>query len=647
MNIRIFFFWILLLGGLLFHNNYHLAELFFGVEIKLPDAKGTVPMAVHVFRIFVDLSILLFALLTLYLKSKIFYRISFVWVLLLCILNYVHFAETLIKELADVSQLTLLALVFVINLILVHDLHKHSLPWIFLPKKFRNWNWAQHQKRWFGKWHLYLGLFAGAILCIVGLTGSILVFQDEIDEALNPEMFRYEKKGEPIAFHKIIPIVQEKFPDKEFDFVRNLDVNDPGSTYRFYHLKEGKEFFVNPYNAEISGRRLIHSAFIRIIMDVHTTLLVPQVGKYITGFASLCMLILTISGLRLWIPNNIRKWKQWKDALTIKFGASFKRQNLDWHNVLGLYSAPVIIVLSLTGFVITFSTVFIGLLFMLNGKSPDSLQEIFNKKSEYKAGVSPMSIDEIYHKNQTIFPSAKLESVHMPSDSSGVYMLVYLAEGRAKTGRVIMTSADQYTGKLLLNSDTDFPLVGKSYMDWTTPLHYGTFGGWPTRILACLAGLIPISLFITGFIIWWPRYKKQKKTGIKVLSPTQVNKAKKIIQERRKLNLPLGKFISYYFKNGLLYAVMILFFGGLGGGLYGVVSGYFLEPAAYTVLYIGMCAIINFAIALMVLVFQTFFLLPFGKSYRMVYKYVVWSLAFFVVFVPVVFLMSWGGLSLF
>lgn len=132
-----------------------------------------------------------------------------------------------------------------------------------------------------------------------------------------------------------------------------------------------------------------------------------------------------------------------------------------------------------------------------------------------------------------------------------------------------------------------------------------------------------------------------------MLSPTQVYKAKKIIQERRKLNLPLGKFISYYFKKGLIYAVMILFFGGLGGGLYGVVSGYFLEPAAYTVLYIGMCAIINFAIALMVLMFQTFFLLPFGKSYRMVYKYMTYSLAFFVVFVSVVFLMSWCGLSLF
>ncbi|WP_346985148.1 PepSY-associated TM helix domain-containing protein [Chryseobacterium sp. POE27] len=53
--------------------------------------------------------------------------------------------------------------------------------------------WAYHQKRWFGKWHLYVGIFAGLILTIVGLTGSILVFQDEIDQALNPELFEVAK----------------------------------------------------------------------------------------------------------------------------------------------------------------------------------------------------------------------------------------------------------------------------------------------------------------------------------------------------------------------------------------------------------------------------------------------------------------------
>jgi len=36
--------------------------------------------------------------------------------------------------------------------------------------------------------HLYLGLIVGAILAVVGLTGGILVFYQEMQEVLNPEL---------------------------------------------------------------------------------------------------------------------------------------------------------------------------------------------------------------------------------------------------------------------------------------------------------------------------------------------------------------------------------------------------------------------------------------------------------------------------
>lgn len=36
------------------------------------------------------------------------------------------------------------------------------------------------------KIHLYLGLFAGAVLALLGLTGGALVFGDQIDRLLDP-----------------------------------------------------------------------------------------------------------------------------------------------------------------------------------------------------------------------------------------------------------------------------------------------------------------------------------------------------------------------------------------------------------------------------------------------------------------------------
>lgn len=44
--------------------------------------------------------------------------------------------------------------------------------------------------------HLYIGLVAGAMLVLIGLTGSALVFWNEIDEILDPAMFTSQAPSE-------------------------------------------------------------------------------------------------------------------------------------------------------------------------------------------------------------------------------------------------------------------------------------------------------------------------------------------------------------------------------------------------------------------------------------------------------------------
>lgn len=138
--------------------------------------------------------------------------------------------------------------------------------------------WAQHQKRWFAKWHLYLGIIAGAILVIVGLTGSILVFQDEIDMALNKDFFETMKGQKRYTIEEVVPIVKQKYPDKEFEYVMYADVKKPNATFRFFDFHTESEFFTNPYTAALCGKRMYESSFIHIVMDIHRTLLVPAAG---------------------------------------------------------------------------------------------------------------------------------------------------------------------------------------------------------------------------------------------------------------------------------------------------------------------------------------------------------------------------------
>ncbi|MEJ0101733.1 MAG: PepSY-associated TM helix domain-containing protein [Bacteroidota bacterium] len=373
--------------------------------------------------------------------------------------------------------------------------------------------WATHQQQWWGKWHLYLGIISGLIVAVVGVTGSILVFQDEIDRSLNPSLFIVLEKQRKIPLEEIIPMVKKNNPQLQFDYILNDD-DKPNHAYYLYNFATEEQVFINPYTAEISGKRLYESGFIHWVTEIHRTILIPVAGRYIVGIASLILLILTITGLRLWIPQ---KWRQLKSVLSVKFSGSFKRQNYDWHNVLGFYSSPVIALLSLTGFCITFSFIIVPLLFILSGKSPQDVEGVLGAKSIYSNGAVQLPIEKIAAIGKEILPEDRIAGIAFPGDSIGNFRLDMAAPGLPKSGNREMLLIDQYSGKVLLNSRTDFPNVGNAYLSWLTPIHYGSFGGRPTQVIALIGGLIPLLLFITGFIIWWPRYKKQKRQKDKTI----------------------------------------------------------------------------------------------------------------------------------
>ncbi|GEP98019.1 PepSY-associated TM helix domain-containing protein [Chitinophaga cymbidii] len=490
--------------------------------------------------------------------------------------------------------------------------------------------WAKHQQRWFGKWHVYLGIIAGAIVAFVGVTGSILVFQDEIDRAMNPELFYVMEQEEKMPIEEIVPIIRKKYPDLHFDYISNDVENKPNLAYRLFNFKTEEEFFINPYTVELSGKRLHESTFIHIVTELHRNLLVPAVGRYIVGLATLCLLILTISGLRLWIPQ---KWKYLKEVLTVKFSAGFKRQNYDWHNVLGFYSAPVVSLLSITGICFTFSPLVIALLFLLDGQSPQGVAQLLGARSTYTENAKPLPLKAIVAIGSKVMPDGKIAGVSLPVDSTGNYRLDILGKNVQHNGKREMLIIDQYSGKILLNSRHDFPESGDAYLGWLASLHYGSFGGRPTQIVALIGGLMPLVLFVTGFIIWWPRYRKQRRNGYRPISTIAGGVA--------------SKSFAVNMRAGFRYALWFVPVSAVMGALYGLFSGIVLQPAVFAIVYTAVFVMLNFVVALTVWCFNLIFLMPFRKGSHLVQRYFALSLSFAIVFIICYLLLMNTGINIF
>ncbi len=371
---------------------------------------------------------------------------------------------------------------------------------------------VRHQKKWYAKWHAWTGIFAGFILIIVSLTGTLLVFEEELDVWLYPNLFDFQTKGEKLSLIQAYNKVSHDNP--ELAFYSIFEYPNRNGCYIMYFKANEKYYqaIINPYTGLVNGARIYQKSVMGFIRHLHRTLLIPKAGKYVVGLASLFMVILMITGLRLWVPKH---WNMLKNRLTVKNGAGFKRKNYDWHNSLGFYFSPFITLIAMTGVAITFSNFVILTLFIINFQSPHSIGEIIGKKSIYAENTTPLAFKKILSKASSEMPSAEIRGFIVPRDSAGAFRVDFIEQGFAKTGDYSFALYDQYSGKRLLNTDKDFANTGKLPLNWLTSIHYGTFGGMPTRIIALLASIVAPILFITGFIIWWGRWKKRNNNSEK------------------------------------------------------------------------------------------------------------------------------------
>lgn len=123
-QVRIVLLWLIIVLCFFIHGYYHLAELFFGIDIKVEGATGKVPLSTHLFSLLIEIAPLTLLVLHLYRSGKTFLWISLVFAGLLALLNLVHFGATVLNEASDIRQIALLSLIFIVNLILVKEIYR-------------------------------------------------------------------------------------------------------------------------------------------------------------------------------------------------------------------------------------------------------------------------------------------------------------------------------------------------------------------------------------------------------------------------------------------------------------------------------------------------------------------------------------------
>ncbi|HYC30016.1 MAG TPA: PepSY-associated TM helix domain-containing protein, partial [Chitinophagaceae bacterium] len=75
-------------------------------------------------------------------------------------------------------------------------------------------------KVFFRRIHLYLSLAAGLVILICCLTGAILVFEKDLQMALNKDRYYVDAAGEKLPVTALVKKVKDSFPNAKINAVK-------------------------------------------------------------------------------------------------------------------------------------------------------------------------------------------------------------------------------------------------------------------------------------------------------------------------------------------------------------------------------------------------------------------------------------------
>ncbi|MFS0738600.1 PepSY-associated TM helix domain-containing protein [Sphingomonas sp. 1P06PA] len=341
--------------------------------------------------------------------------------------------------------------------------------------------------------HAAIGLLAGALLYLVCLSGSLLVFYEELQRAEQgaaPEMARID----PDAVQRGIAAVMASERGK------------PPTTHLYVHLPvpelpratittDSQAVHLDAQGAIVMPEENAWSDF---LYALHYTLHLPgAIGMAIVGILGMLMVALAITGL-------VAHPRIFRDAFRLRTRHKGGVALADWHNRLSVWTLPFGLALSITGAVIGLGGVTAWFLAerYYGGDVEAAYAPVFGDEPEHNAARAPVpdAAAALRYMGAT-YPQVAISYVvlHDPGTAGQHVQLVGGHPRRLIFGEYYaFDAAGRFKGTAGLADGA----IGKQAAASNYSLHFGNYGGLPVKIAYALFGLALTVVSATGVYIW-------------------------------------------------------------------------------------------------------------------------------------------------
>ncbi len=360
-------------------------------------------------------------------------------------------------------------------------------------------------RRWNFVIHLWAGIVLAIYLIVIGVTGSILVFQDEIGRLTGLKPWQdIRVAGTAADVATVVNNLRQAYPRWHL-----VSVSAPSeSDATFVSVLEGRgriRVASDPNSGKVLGAFPAERNWMDFVRELHETLLLSgHTGRLLNGIAGALLLLLNATGLVIWWPG-IRNWPR---ALKVDFRRTWRRVNWDLHSAAGFWTLSIVSIWAITGmyfawprqtfqFVNSFSRI-------ISARPPAVIvaPEI--------PGSAP-DLDRLVDQARALDPGTKLAGIAFPYSRRAP--LAILMQRRSSPGREYDDTVyfNPYSGEYI--SIWRYG-VNQSLGDWLiwlqVPLHFGTSWGLAVKLVWAAAGLAIPLLTVTGLLMYWNRALRRK-----------------------------------------------------------------------------------------------------------------------------------------
>ena len=214
---------------------------------------------------------------------------------------------------------------------------------------WQRWTW-QPQTTWLRKAsfqvHMWSGIGVGLYVLLVSVTGSVLVYRNELYTATTRDPIVVAASGPRLTDEQLKEVATRAYPGYAVVSINRASNPDEAVSISLNNSAHIQTRLFNPYTGEDLGDSVpLGFWLVSKLLELHDDLLAGTTGRRVNGVGALLVIVVAFSGIVVWWPGI----KTWRRSLTVPRNAGWQRFTWHLHSMIGFWTLGFIMLFGMSG----------------------------------------------------------------------------------------------------------------------------------------------------------------------------------------------------------------------------------------------------------------------------------------------------------